>query len=123
MTVEQTEWEPTTRPVIVCSAVKLCDGTILLGIRHWDTNMRLQYRAKYGKNALEASWRYKLVRFLQGRPQPPRYPHLDDQGFFDQFSRYYTREEAMVLAKQNGQIIVPEYQMLSLTALHSEDLW
>ena len=46
-----------------------------------------------------------------------------EQGFVDQFQRFYTREEAMQLARENDQIIVPDDQMLSLTALHSEDLY
>lgn len=116
-------WVPTTRPVIVCAANRLADGTILLGVRHWDTNMRAQFKAKYGTNTLKKSWWANFVRWMQGRPPVPTKHHVDDQGFIDQFSQYYTREEAMELAIQNEQIIVPPRQMLSLTALHSEDLW
>ena len=117
------EWEPTTRPVIVCAANKLSDGNFLLGIRHGDGNMRCQFKALYGKNALKVGWLHKMVRFYQGRPPTPRSSYMADEGFIDQFGRYYTREEAMLIARANDQIIVPEHQMLSITALHSEDLY
>jgi len=109
-------------PVIVCSANKLPSGRLLLGIRHWDTQMRVQFRAIYGERAYSSSLWNRLVRFLQGRPQPMLGTEVE-QGFVDQFSRFYTREEAMLLARQNSQIVVPDHQMLSVTALHSEDLW
>ena len=115
-------WTPTTRPVIVCSANQLPNGNLLLGIRHWDAQMRLQFRAIYGKKGYSKKLLDRLVRFLQGRPEPMFGTDIE-QGFVDQFARFYSREEAMLLARQNDQIIVPDYQMLSLTALHSEDLW
>lgn len=120
--VEEEQWEPTTRPVIVCAANLTPDGRLLLGVRHWDNNMRSQFRAIYGYQAYSTGHWNRLVRFLQGRPQPALGTEIE-QGFIDQFSRFYTREEAMLVAKQNGQVIVPEHQMLSLTALHTEDLW
>ena len=46
-----------------------------------------------------------------------------EQGFIDQWGRFYTREEALRVARQNNQIIVPDHQMLSAVALHSEDLY
>jgi len=115
-------WEPTTKPVIVCSANQLPNGRLLLGIRHWDTQMRKQFQAIYGEKAHSKKLWDKAVRFFQGRPQPMFGTEIE-QGFVDQFGRFYNREEAMILARQNKQIIVSDHQMLSLTALHSEDLW
>lgn len=104
-TIQMAKWEPTTRPVIVCAANQHEDGMIACGARHWDTIMRSQVRREDG------TW-------------PRGWSHGEhDQGFIDQFCRYYTREEAMLLARANQQIIVPDDQMLSLTALHSEDLY
>lgn len=120
---DQSVWVPTSRPVIVCSANELSDGTLLLGVRHWDTQMRNQFWAKYGKSAFKRKWWHKAVRRLIGLPVAPKASGCDDQGFIDQFGRWYNREEAMLLARANDQIIVPDHQMLSLTALHSEDLW
>ena len=114
-------WTPTTRPVIVCAANELADGTLLIGVRHWDTRMRDQFRAKYGP--FNQNKFLKFLRRLVGLPVPPRGLGTEGQGFIDQFGRFYEREEAMLLARANNQIIVPDHQMLSLTALHSEDLW
>ena len=104
------EWEPTTQPWIVSAANQLPNGVLLVGPRHWDTTMRKQFKAMYGDDAFT-------------NPDK-RVPHGDiEQGFIDQWGRFYTREEAMVVARQNDQIIVPDEQMLSLSALHSEDLY
>lgn len=119
--MSEIEWEPTIRPVIVASANKLSDGTMLIGVRHWDALMRDQFQAKYGKSRYKQGQWYRFVNFLQGRPPTPKL--RDEQGFIDQFARFYQREEAMLLARQNDQIILPDDQMLSLSALHSEDLW
>ena len=96
-------WEPTTKPVIVCAANRMEDDVLLVGPRHWDLTMHSQ---------LEAMSRH-------GKQQHG----LVEQGFIDQFGRFYTREEAMLVARQNNQIIVKDEDMLSLVALHSEDLY
>lgn len=119
---EETPWVPTTRPTIVAAANQLVDGTLLIGVRHWDTLMRKQFQAKYGKNVFKRRWWRKAIRRLVGLPVSPGC-NFDGQGFIDQFGRWYNREEAMLIARANGQIIVPDHQMLSLSALHSEDLW
>ncbi len=122
MTDEKAPWEPTTQPVIVCAANRLPDSTIILGTRHWDSLMREHYRAIYGKNVHKRTWWHKILRWLQSRPQPS-FTTVADEGFIDQFMRYYTREEAMVVARQNDQIIVPDHQLMASGALHSEDLY
>ncbi len=117
----ETPWEPTTRPVILCAANLLVDGTLLIGVRHWDTLMRKQFKAKYGEHSFRQGRFYRVLRILRGLPRAPF--TRASEGFIDQFTRFYNRKEAMMLAKQNGQIIVPDHQMLSLTDLHSEDVW
>lgn len=120
---DEASWQPTTRPTIVAAANILQDGTLLIGVRHWDSNMRNQFQAKYGKSSFKYKWWHKALRRLVGLPVAPPGRGTEGQGFIDQFSRYYEREEAMLLAIANDQIIVPKHQMLSLSALHSEDLW
>lgn len=73
---------PVTEPRLVCAANKYADGTIIIGVRHWDTFMCDQADA-YGKGDL-------------GQPE---------QGFIDQRGHFYTRVEARRLAEQNGQRI------------------
>lgn len=50
--------------------------------------------------------------------------HNDDQGFIDQFDRYWTREEAFIIAKHAGQINAtrPEATLLE-GDLYSENLY
>ena len=99
---ESKKWQPTVNPIIVCAANRMRDGNIILGARHWDTQMRKTVSAIYGE-----------INSKHG---------LAEQGFIDQFNRWYTREEAMQIARQNEQIRFPD-DMLSETALHSEDLY
>lgn len=96
------EWEPTVKPIIVCAANKMPDGRLILGARHWDTHMRSTVAVIYGDFDSQHG--------------------MAEQGFIDQFCRFYTREEAMQVARQNEQIRWPD-DMLSETALHSEDLY
>jgi len=100
---ESKKWEPTVKPIIVCAANKMPDGDLILGARHWDTQMRATVKAIYRD------------------PDNIKYGAAE-QGFIDQFNRFYTREDAMQVARQNDQIRFPD-DMLSETALHSEDLY
>ncbi len=117
------KWIPTSRPIMIASANKLSDGTMLIGVRHWDTLMRDQYVAKYGKQPRNRSFLARLIRRLQGRPETPLGCDFEGQGFIDQFGRWYSRVDAMKIASSNRQIIVDRSTMLSDTHLHSEDLW
>lgn len=98
------EWEPTVKPYMVCAAIRRDDGLIICGARHFDKLM---------------------LGVLRDSDQELRERHkfnMSDQGFVDQFGRFYTREEAMQVARQNDQIRWPD-DMLSETALHSEDMY
>ena len=61
---------------IVCAANRNPDGTIILGVRHYDKVMRQQK------------------------------PHmLSEQGFIDNRGNFLTREEAWVVAMRENQVI------------------
>ena len=49
------------------------------------------------------------------------YCHPDDQGFIDQYSNYWTREEAMIIATYAGQVRIERGG--SEKELYSEDLY
>lgn len=66
---------------IVCAANKWDDGTIIIGVRHWDKFMHKQADA-YGISSKK-----------------------HEQGFIDQYGVFMTREEALELALKNGQRI------------------
>ncbi len=69
-------------PRIVCAAVQNeFTKDIIIGIRHYDAIMRKQME-------LSPQWGDPAV-----------------QGFIDQFGKFYTREEAWVVAELNDQII------------------
>jgi hypothetical protein len=70
---------------IVCAANMFEDGTIIIGVRHWDLFMHKQADA-YGLNGYEE--------------------HV--QGFIDQFGDFWDREEALNIIKASGQQIDPE---------------
>lgn len=69
---------------VVCAANLYEDGLMLIGARHWDTQMHLQ------------ADRIGFVRKEHGAEQ---------QGFIDQHGKFMTREEAWVVAWNAGQII------------------
>ena len=69
---------------IVCAANKFPDGTMILGVRHWDPIMREQAR------------RIGYSEKSNG---------VCEQGFLDNHQSFVTREEAWVIANEAGQII------------------
>lgn len=71
---------------IVCAALRLKDGLIVCGPRHFDRVMRTELDAAYGD---------QLDARIAGA----------QQGFVDQFGRFLSREDAFQIAKENGQII------------------
>ena len=94
---------------IVCSANKIKlfkDGefvsdSVLLGIRHWDEQMRNQ------ADILElAGYTYEC--------------NMDDQGFIDQFGVWCNREDAMKIAISQNQVT---HNIGSYDELYSEHLY
>lgn len=69
---------------IVCAANRNKDGVIILGVRHWDSNMRNHAKLVCGEYIHGSEW---------------------EQGFIDQHSTFYTREEAWIIAFKAGQVI------------------
>lgn len=74
------------KPRIVCAAIRSRIGNIITSARHYDHNMHQQIKAM---------------------KDPEEFYHLyaDNQGFIDQFGKYYTRKEAWIIAQENNQII------------------
>ena len=95
---------PTRR--VVCAAIRAADGEILLGIRHYSTDMHRQ---------------------IEQRRDGAKFAHRmdSDQGFVDQFGKYLTREEAYQVAQANGQITRPHAcgEGLDGPKLYSEGLY
>jgi len=84
---------------VVCSAIKSDKGTLILGLRHFDPFMRQQI-----KLSPEQNWK------------------TAEQGFVDNKGQFLTREQAFVLAEQNGQI-VRDCGTFHLKQLFSENLY
>lgn len=82
-------WEPPEDavPWIVCAACK--DGDfIAAGPRHFDETMHRQITAFLASQGVE--------------PSAEAYGKFE-QGFIDQYGRFYSREDAMEAVKKNGQ--------------------
>lgn len=86
---------------IICAAMRQKEsGVLILGPRHFDRTMHDQLDAVYGTK----------------KPAGTSF----EQGFIDQFGRFYTREAACVVVENNGQELrsQPEGGIL-----YSEDLY
>lgn len=89
--------DPDTPIWIVCSACRHKEtGVIFCGARHFDEAMRSQIKAAGLKGVGH------------------------EQGFLDQFARFYDREDAWKIAEKNGQI---KKQVSTPGTLFSENLW
>jgi len=71
-------------PRIVCAAMLMKDNNIVVGIRHFSPEMRVIMLKAYGEKY---------------------HPKVSEQGFVDQFGKFYNRFDAWKLADKNGQII------------------
>lgn len=72
---------------VVCAANRLSDGTIFVGVRHWDQFMRQQagdYIVVNGSDEVSIA--------------------VAEQGFVDQWGTFLTRSEAWIIAEHEGQI-------------------
>lgn len=69
---------------IVCAANKFEDGIIVLGVRHADEMM---------------SWTARNIGVTL---------RSTEQGFYTNWQRFVTREEAMVIAREQGQLYRPD---------------
>lgn len=69
---------------IVCAAMKMEDGSIVVGVRHFSPDMRAIMKKAYG----DKYW-------LQ----------VEEQGFIDSMGNFLTRSEAWQRAKETNQIL------------------
>lgn len=95
--------EPRHGHRIVCAAVKLADGLIICGVRHFDHLMR----AMLPEDLSEA----RVV--LKGH----------EEGFVDNKYEFVDREAAWDIADAAGQIRDIDAEGCVPGVLHSEDLW
>lgn len=72
-------------PIIVCAANRDANGFIVLGIRHFDMHMRAHFE--------------RIAKVLDVDIKKPI-----EQGFVDQFGKFYSRTEAWKVAEAAGQI-------------------
>lgn len=95
-------YTPTSKPprLVVCAAIKMDDGRIIVGIRHFSPDMRSTMEAIYG----------------------PEYHRLGGkhQGFVDQWGVYMDREEAWQVATEANQI---RFEVSCAGTLYSENLY
>lgn len=84
-------------PRVVCAAVRLKQGIVVCGPRHFDATMR------------------KMIEQLRLSVTAA------EQGFVDQFGNFLTREEAWDIAKARGQIL--HERSICLGTLYSENLY
>lgn len=98
------DWQPpeNTKIIIVCAANKL-GGTILIGARHCDDIMHSVARRIYGDST--------KMFFTKS-----------EQGFIDQFCRFYNRQDAYDIVQKNGQPFNAERNAI-VGELYSEGLY
>ena len=87
---------------VVCAAIRAADGSVLLGIRHYSSDMHRQI-----------AMREDADKFL--------HRNGEDQGFVDQHGVYMTRREAYDVALKADQIIHSEACLRD--ELYSEGLY
>lgn len=90
---------PSRRPRVVCAAMRMKDGSIVSGVRHFSPDMRSTLRRLYGVG-------YHLK--------------VEEQGFIDARGTFLSREEAWLVAEDKGQILK---QVSSPGTLYSENLY
>ena len=88
---------PPRPPRIVCAAMKNGHGDIICSPRHYDGLCHQQLRRS-------TPWFFRswLFRFFHIRSK--RWASCE-QGFVDQFGKFYNRNEAWVVAREQNQII------------------
>jgi hypothetical protein len=103
-------WEPPAdaKVIIVCAANRLDDGFIVTGPRHFDATMRKQINAYLKSINIDSETHNHS---------------LWEQGFIDQFGRFYTREEAMKIILNNEQPFDVERNGGTARVLYSEGLY
>jgi hypothetical protein len=95
-----------TKPIIVCAAIKnTIAGAIIPSARHYDILMRTlkgELDNNFGVDTPSSDW---------------------EQGFIDQFGKFYNRKDAMKVVKESGQPFNAERNSGSGEELYSEGLY
>lgn len=81
-------WEKYNTKLRIVAAANRYKDIVVVGPRHYSNAMRL---------AIDALGGVKILRAYAGDEY--------EQGFVDQYSTFYTREEALELAKANDQVL------------------
>ncbi len=89
---------------VVCAALRAADGEVLLGVRHYSTDMHIQ-----------------IERRIDGEKFMHR--HDKDQGFVDQHGVYMDRQAAYFVAAKAEQITNFDACDLIRCELYSEGLY
>lgn len=92
-----------TQRLVVCAAVKLPDGFVVVGIRHFSPDMRASLAKMFGDD-----W-HQTVK-AAGK----------EQGFVDQWGVFMDREEAWKVAEAANQI---RFNVSCEGTLYSENLY
>jgi hypothetical protein len=89
-TTRESDWQPPgdVPRRVVCAAIRAADGELLIGIRHYSSDMRRQIEQRVDGDKF-------------------KHRHDGDQGFVDQWGRWMSRQEALAVAETNGQIYRP----------------
>ena len=104
-------------------------------IAHWNNNQKIQRRIVSAANRYQLKSGETLVipcvrhysrehhLILDNLDLISRHVVDDDQGFIDQFSNYWTRKEALIIATNAGQINTVREKSFPEDRLFSEDLY
>lgn len=96
---------------VVCAAMKMDDGLIVTGVRHYSHEMRSTLRRLYGGGI-------KLFGVFIRKPYHLR---VKEQGFIDIRGNFLNRTEAWKHAMANGQVIFDK--KVCVGTLYSEHLY
>lgn len=104
-----------SKPRIVAAAIRNELDDVIVGVRHYDSHMRMQLKLHDRIHELLSMFSsHESINFWRTGARI-------EQGFVDQHAKYYSREAAWIIAKDNDQIIriVPG----SEGTLYSENLY
>ena len=89
------------KPKIVCAALKFKNEEVIIGVRHFD---------KFMQDSI------KKRRYLKAFGEP-------EEGFVDQYGKFYNTEQALILAHDNNQIMNVGIKHDEENRLYSENLY
>jgi hypothetical protein len=96
----EAEMKDRAKTRIVCAAIRLHDGTVLLGARHYDGLMVEAFRLWNVAQSSDIEFRKDYARSLRAL--------LAEEGFVDQRGAFYDRKAALEIAQAAGQLRWPK---------------